>query len=104
MRVIVDVKVRQALYDFYEEAIAQHPTLDETTVHAKIDRLLNAMNKLGDFPEKYALAKYNQLWKKKHYRDFISENIHIAYKVVKLETGEKVVYVADAEHSLLHHD
>ena len=34
---------------------------------------------------------------------FISENIHIAYKVVKLETGEKVVYVAaqgsvDVEH------
>ncbi len=104
MRVIVDVKVCQILYDFYEEAIAQHPTLDEATVHAKIDRLLNAMNKLGDFPEKYALAKYNHLWKMKHYRDFILENIHIAYKVVKLETGEKVVYVANAEHSLLHHD
>lgn len=104
MRVIVDIKVRQTLYDFYAESIVQHPTLDEAVVHAKIDRLLNAMNKLGDFPDKYPLAKYNQQWKNKRYRDFISENIHIAYKVVKLETGEKVVYVADAEHSLLHHD
>jgi len=104
MRVIVDTKVRQTLYDFYAEAILLHPTLDETTVHAKVDRLMNLMEKLGEFPDKYPLAKYNRQWVQKRYRDFVSEDVHFAYKVIKLETGEKVVYVTDACHSLLYHD
>lgn len=104
MRVIVDRTVVPKLKEFYANAIKQHITLTEETVHAKMDRLLDAVETLGDFPEKYPFARHKSDWLAKGYHDFVYEDIHLAYKVVLLDTDEEVVYVADACHSLLYHD
>ncbi|MCQ2312662.1 MAG: hypothetical protein MJZ84_04345 [Paludibacteraceae bacterium] len=104
MRVIVDSQIEETLWAFYEEAMCLHPTLDMTTVVNKINRLRGELNALGDFPDKYPLAKKVE-WQLRGYREFVYEDIHLGYKVIKLgETKESVVYVAEACHSLLYHD
>lgn len=104
MRVRVLDSVLQELMAFYDTAISLHPTLDESTIQEKMNRCMDAVQTLGDFPEKYPLARHKKNWVEHHYRDFVYEDIHFAYKVVLLDTGEKVVYVIDACHSLLYHD
>lgn len=104
MRVVIDSLVVPKLKEFYAQAMKQYITLTEETVLAKIDRLLDAVQSLGDFPRKYPFARYKSEWISKGYHDFTYEDIHFAYKVVLLDTGEEVVYVADVCHSLFYHD
>jgi len=103
MRVIVDSNIEDTLWLFYEEALKKYITLEYSTVSAKIERLRSQLFELGQYPDKYPMAKKVD-WLKKGYHDFIYEDIHIGYKVIKLTTGESVVYVAEACHSLLYHD
>lgn len=103
MRVIVDDSIEDVLWSFYEEALRKHITLEVSTVLAKIERLRLELFELGEYPDKYQLARKAD-WLQKGYHDFIYEDIHIGYKVIKLTTGETVVYVAEACHSLLYHD
>ena len=43
-------------------------------------------------------------WKRKGYLDFMYEDFHFAFRVAVLSSGEMVVSVEDARHSLLFHD
>ena len=104
MRVIVSKQVRDSLVDFYAHAMQKHPTLDEVVVQAKIDRVLDGLNQLGLFPDKYPYARYKSEWIRQRYRDYCCEDIHFGYKKVRIETGEVVVVVFDACHSFLFHD
>lgn len=104
MRVIVLRQVHDSLVNFYAYALQKHPTLDEVVVQAKIDRLLSGLDQLGIFPDKYPYARYKSEWVKRRYRDYCSEDIHFGYKKVRIETGEIVIVVFDACHSLLFHD
>mgnify|MGYP003290251302 CR=1 FL=1 len=104
MRVLVDNQVNVVLREFYKKAMENHITLTRETVHAKINRVRSQLHSLGDYPSKYGFAEYKLDWKRNHYRVFVVEDIHFAYKVIKLRSGEEVVYVIDACHSLLYHD
>lgn len=104
MRVLIDDNALEGLKEFYQAAMNEHVTLDEDTVVRKINRLFDGIKQLGVFPDKYPLARYKAEWIKQGCRDFIFEDLHVAYKIVRLTTDEKVVYVIDVCHSLLYHD
>lgn len=103
MKVIIEAQVQQSLRQFYDASLTLHPSLDETTVINKINRLYVAINGLRSFPYKYPLSTYNRTWIANGYRDLVVEDIHIAYEIAEFENGEAFVRVVDAEHSLLHH-
>lgn len=104
MRVIVHERVYEAVDAFYAASIAKHPSLDLQTVLNKEDRLYNALQTLGKSYYLYGEPRYILDWKQKGYSDFIFEDFHFAFHVVVLPTGELVVSVEDARHSLLFHD
>lgn len=104
MRVIVKDTVYQAVEDFYVAAMEKHPTLDIQTVLNKEERLYNALRTLGRTYYLYSESRYVPDWKRKGYLDFIYEDFHFAFRVVVLPSGEMVVSVEDARHSLLFHD
>ena len=105
MKVIIDNQVDISIHEFYAVALLLHPALDEQTVINKVNRLYDALKTLERFPYMYPLARYNKLWRKKKYRDFLCEDFHFGYKVlVDPETGEQYVQVFDAVHSLLCHN
>ena len=104
MRVIVHEHVYQVVDDFYSEAIARHPALDLQTVLDKEERMYNALQTLGRTYYLYNEPRYILDWKRKGYLDFIYEDFHFAFRVAVLPSGEMVVSVEDARHSLLFHD
>ena len=104
MRVFIDRRVEVAIYDFYEAAMSRHITLDEQTVLNKENRLYAALQDLGKHPRLYAPARFLDKWKDKDFLEFICEDFHFAYQVMTLETGEEIVYVFDACHSMLYHN
>lgn len=104
MRVVIESHVQETLWQFYNVAMQLHPSLDEVTVTNKISRLFEAIQTLQHFPYKYPLATYNRVWIANGYRDLVVEDIHIAYEIARLDTGEMFVHVVDVEHSLLHHN
>lgn len=103
MKVFIDKEVHESLMDFYETAMLRHITLDEATVLKKIDRLYDALESLGDTADIYPLARLKQDWILKGYREFICEDFHFAYQTYILESGERIVRIHDAVHSLLYH-
>lgn len=57
MKVIIEEQVHQAILEFYAISMRLHPTLDEETVLAKVERLIGAMYDLGKHPFIYADAR-----------------------------------------------
>lgn len=104
MRVIIDNNALEGIKAFYRAAMATHITLDEYTVVNKINRLFDAIEDLGNSPNKYPKARHIKKWIEQGCRDFVFEDLHTAYKIVQLDTGERIVYVIDVCHSLLYHD
>lgn len=104
MKVLIKESVYATLEDFYRTSMQLHPTLDEVTVNKKICRLTRAMRQLGSHPTLHPFARHRQDWIANGYRDFIFEDIHIAYQIARTESGESFVYVVDVCHSLLYHD
>lgn len=103
MKVIISNKARNAIDDFYREALKRHEALDETTIKKKVRRLYAGIRELQSFYNIYPKARFVDEWKQKGYRDFKIEDFHIAYELRKLQDGQPVIYVADARHSLLYH-
>ncbi len=104
MRVIIKDSVYQAVEDFYIAAMENHPTLDIQTVLKKEERLFNALQTLGDTYYLHGESRYVLDWKRKGYSDFIYEDFHFAFHIAVLPSGEVVISVEDARHSLLFHD
>ena len=104
MRVIIREAVYQSVEDFYVAAMEKHPTLDIQTVLNKEERLYSALEALGETYYLYNEPRYVIDWKLKGYLDFMYEDFHFAYHLAVLPTGEMVVAVEDARHSLLFHD
>ena len=89
MKVIIEEQVHQAILEFYAISMRLHPTLDEETVLAKVERLIGAMYDLGKHPFIY--------------EETIVEDFHIAYRVETDEDGEQYVAIYDAVHSKLYY-
>lgn len=104
MKVFIDTIVHNSIEKFYRATLELHPALDEVTVMKKITRLYNALEGLGEFPQIYAKARYKKTWQQKGYREFLCEDFHFAYQIYTLETGERIVRVHEAVHSLLYHN
>ncbi len=104
MRVIVRDTVYQAVENFYDEAMKNHPTLDIQTVLNKEERLYKALKKLGKTYYLYQESRYVIDWKRKGYLDFMYESFHFGFHVVALPSGELVVSVEDVRHDLNFHD
>lgn len=104
MRVLIKEKVYQSVAAFYEAALERHPALDEQTVRNKEERLYHALLSLGETYFLYHSPRYIDEWRKAGYLDFIYEDFHFAFQVSVLPSGEMVVAVEDARHSLHFHD
>lgn len=104
MRLVVSKKVAEKVAAFYDYAIEHHPSLDRNTVIRKEKRMMESLQFLTIFPEAYGFARFNQEWVKAGYREFVCEDFHFAYTIRSLKSGERVVLVMDATHSLLYHD
>lgn len=105
MRVIVGNHVWLALESFYEASLEKYPTLTRETVHAKIDRMLSALQEeLGTYYYLCHEAEYILQWKENHWRVFEVEGFHFAFTVEVLPTGEQVIAIRDSRHHLLYHD
>ncbi len=102
MDVYIDKSVHSKIIRFYEAAMRNHITLDENTINRKIDRVYEALEKLGDYAYIYSLARLNQEWKNKGYREYIFENLHFAYQIYERKDGTRIVRVHDICHSLLY--
>ena len=102
---VLDVRIEDEVYldlvEFYEFSLKKHPTLDETTVLKKEQRLIHALKDLG----KYALTDHREvrhlLWIQKGYKDYYVDGFHFGYRIETLPSGEKVVVVYEALHELL---
>ena len=103
MKVIIEEQVHQSIIEFYAVSMRLHPSLDEATVMAKVERLTAAMNDLGKHPTIYAEARLKKSWIEAGYRESIVEDFHIAYKVETDEDGNEYVAVYDAVHSKLYY-
>lgn len=104
MRVKISDRVHISIREFYEQSLILHPSLEENVVYRKIDRLYLSMEALGDYFGIYPIARFRRDWQMNGYREFIVEDFHFAYRVETLETGENVVVIYDAVHSLLYHN
>lgn len=105
MIVRIDNNVHVEIETFYAVSMQLHPTLDETVVQAKKERLYAAIRSLEDYAYIHPKARYKRSWIDAGYREFIAEDFHFAYQIFLIEeTGETVAYVIDACHSLLYHN
>ena len=104
MRVIIDKQVDVSISEFYAVSMVLHPSLDRETVRKKVNRLYDAIQMLGLFPGIYPMAQVKQGWIDAGYREMIAEDFHFAFRVENTESGEQVVAVYDAVHSLLNHN
>ena len=103
--ICLDVRIEDEVFedikDFYEHSLKKHPTLDETTVLNKEQRLIEALKQLG----KYALTDHRVVrhipWAQKGYKDYYIEGFHFGYKIETLPSGERVVVVYEALHELM---
>ena len=103
MKVIIEEQVHQSILEFYAISMHLHPSLDEETVMAKVERLTGAMCDLGKNPGIYAEARLKKSWIEARYRETIVEDFHIAYRIEVDEDGEEYVTVYDAVHSKLYY-
>ena len=103
MRVVIDNKAHYAIEEFYSMSMALHPSLSYEAVEAKKCRLYAAIHNLSIYATIYPLARIRQEWRKEGYREMICEDFHFAFDIVDLDTGETIVYIFDAVHSLLNY-
>ncbi len=104
MRVIIRDTVYKVVEEFYVAAMTNHPTLDLQTVLKKESRLFQSLQSLGKTYYLYGESRYVIEWKRRGYFDFLCEDFHFAFQLSVLPSGEMVVSVEDARHSLLFHD
>ncbi len=104
MKVVIDQKAQEKIESFYSISMTLHPTLDIAVVRAKKKRLFDAVRSLSTYASIYPLARVKKEWIEAGYREMICEDFHFAFDLVDLETNETIVYVFDAEHSLLNHN
>lgn len=104
MKILISPFVHQAIDEFYDYALQNHETLDEITVIKKKDRLYDTIESLRSHARIHSKARLKQDWIDNGFYECIIENFHFAYYVAKDKTGEDVVIVADACHSLLYHN
>lgn len=104
MKVIIEEQVRLSILEFYAVSMQLHPTLDEPTVMAKVERLIGAMRELDKFYFIYPVARLKQSWIEAGYKEMIVEDFHIAFRIETDEEGDRYIVVHDAAHSLLYHE
>ncbi|MCQ2310867.1 MAG: hypothetical protein MJZ64_03855 [Paludibacteraceae bacterium] len=104
MKILVEPLAEQSLLDFYAQSMRLHPTLSEETVHTKIDRLAIAVKEFARYAHITHKEPFRLDWKELEYCEFIYEDIHIAYKIERLVSGEEIMHIYDAVHSLLNHN
>lgn len=103
MRIIIDEKVHQSIEDFYRAAMNKHITLTYQTVEDKKNRLYDSIEDLKYNHRIYPKARLKQEWIDAEWQEFICEDFHFAYESGYDESGEEVIYVYDAVHSLLYY-
>lgn len=104
MKLIVSPKVRHEILAFYAEALKRYPTLDESVIRKKVDRLFDSLGALTQYPGAYASARVRPDWKSAGYREYLCEDFHFAYEICLDIDGEECILVVDAVHSLLNHE
>ena len=104
MEVYIDKLVHQKIEQFYDIAMELHESLDFVTILKKEQRLYDALASLGRYAKIYSLARYNNEWRRKGYKEFICEDFHFAYQIYTLDDGEEIVRIHDAVHSLLNYN
>lgn len=103
MKVFVSPTVHTKIEEFYKAAMNNHLFLEESVVRNKMNRLYASMEAIGDFPYAYPKARVKTDWKNKGYREFICEDFHFAYKVIRSKSREPFVAIYDAEYSALNY-
>lgn len=104
MKILVELLAEQALQDFYLQSMRLHPSLSEETVHTKVERLRIAVNTFAQYAHISQKEPFRQDWKNNGYYDFTHEDIHMAYKIERLDSGEEVLHIYDMVHSLLNYN
>lgn len=102
MEVYIDNSVHLKLIDFYEYAREKHPTLDESTITQKMLRIYEALNKLGKYACVYPISRLENNWKESGYREYLFEDFHFAYQIIKKDDGIEIVRVRDVCYSALY--
>lgn len=103
MQVIIAPQVHQIIEEFYEHALLNHETYDEISVIRKVDRLYDALEKIGKFARIHPKARLKKEWILNDYYESITEDFHFAYYIAEDEDGNEVAIIVDACHSLLYH-
>lgn len=103
MKVIIDKKVHQSIENFYKAAMRNHPSLSSQTFEDKKNRLYDAIEDLRFNHRIYPKARLKQEWIDAGWQECICEDFHFAYESGYDQSGEEVVYVYDAVHSLLYY-
>lgn len=103
MRIIIDETVHLSIEDFYRAAMHNHITLTFETVENKKNRLYDSIADLRFYHKIYPKAYMKQEWADAGWQEFICEDFHFAYESGFDASGEEVVYVHDAIHSLNYH-
>ena len=104
MKVVIRKKVHQSIASFYAAALQLHDALDEQVVMNKKRRLYAALIDLGNYADIYPKARLKEEWIRNGYREFICEDFHFAYLIQTTQSGEQIVTIEDAVHSLLYHN
>lgn len=102
MKVFIEQQVHWRIENFYMNALLRYVALDEVTVLKKIHRLYESLESLGIYARIYPMARLNEEWIKKEYREYICEDFHFAYQIYTLDDGTEIVRIHDAVHSLLY--
>ena len=103
MKVLIDKEVVAKIDDFYTAAMSNHISLSEETVSAKKQRLIAALRSLVDYHFVYPKARLKKEWINAGWQECICEDFHFAYEVCLNETGETIIWIRDAVHSLMYH-
>ena len=104
MKVVIEPRVYDVMYDFYALSCRIHLSLKLSTCLAKIERLERAMKMFADYAEVMHKQPYRNDWKELGYKEFVTEDFHFAYKLYVLPSGEKVLCFHDAIHSKLNYN
>jgi hypothetical protein len=101
MKVVVLPVVENRIDDFYIAAMQKHPLLSKETVMAKKNRLMASLQTLS-YTQGFRKARMNKYWQSRGWHEFVCEDFHFAYEIVRNKDGDRMVIVHDAEHSLLY--
>ena len=104
LRVVIRNEVHNSIKSFYRASIELHPTLTREVVRAKEKRLYAAIRALKSTYNIYPKARLRRNWINAGYSEMICEDFHFAFKVEQMISGEQIVVVHDAVHSLLYRE